>query len=198
MTITLTTAHRTARSTFFLLAVMAVTWWTGTSTIDAEQPTPARQLLQEAMHEEEALGNVTAAVDLYERVFSAVTAEEDAVAATAQLRLGLLYERLGRSTDAQRAFGDVVRNYADQVDQAAEARGRLAALEPPTPPDAAAEPFRRLMLDEVPDGVRYQSWRPSWSPGSYTRDGHHVLGYHYEQRAFELLEIESGAVRKLT
>ena len=177
---------------------MAVTWWTGTSTSDAEQQTPARQLLQEAMHEEEALGNVTAAVDLYERVFSAVTAEEDAVAATAQLRLGLLYERLGRTTDAQRAFGHVVRDFADQVDQAAEARGRLAALEPPPTPAAAAEPFRRLTLDEVPPGARYQSWRPSWTGGSYTRDGHHVLGYDREQRAFELLEIESGAVRKLT
>ncbi|MCZ6656670.1 MAG: hypothetical protein O7C67_05190, partial [Gammaproteobacteria bacterium] len=125
MTITLTLARTSIRSTVFLLVLMATTAWTEPSIIEANPNTDARQLLQEAMHQDEALGNATAALDLYARVISAATSEERGVAATAQLRLGLLYERLQRDAEAQQAFIAVVTDYANEHDIVQQAQARI-------------------------------------------------------------------------
>ena len=187
MTITLMPARRTTRYTFLLLVLMAATGWTGTSTIDAEQPTRARQLLQEAIHEEEALGNTTAAVDLYERVLSAATAEEGGVAATAQLRLGLLYERLGRTTEAQRAFGHVVSDYPDQPEQVSAAQVRLAAFTQPASSSETAMVTRRV-------------WRTTGGGlgGSLTPDGRSLTFTDWTTSDLAVRELATGTTRRLT
>src|SRR5215831_21113937 len=70
-------------------------------------------LYQKALVKERAVGDVEEALHLYQRV-TAEFGSNHALAAKAQYRLGLLYNRLGRNTEAQRAFNAVVNQYSDQ------------------------------------------------------------------------------------
>ena len=69
--------------------------------------------------------------------------------------LGLAYEKLGNA-EARKAYEQVVRNYADQTETAAEARRRLAALQPATSAAARATSPSRTST-------------PAWSSGCRTR-----------------------------
>jgi Tol biopolymer transport system component len=84
-------------------------------------------LLGEAIHQEEAEGNLEAAIAAYKKVISEY-GNNRPLAAKAQLHLGLAYEKLGNA-EARKAYEQVVRNYADQPEVAADARRHLAVLE---------------------------------------------------------------------
>ena len=95
------------------------------AVLAGQQGAAAAALYQQAMHEEDALGNLESAIKLYQRV---VAAQPDrALAANAQLRIGACYEKLGK-TEARKAYEAVLRRYADQTEVVAEARLRLEAL----------------------------------------------------------------------
>jgi len=74
-------------------------------------------LYQKALVKERAVGDVEEAIHLYQRVVKEFGSNHT-LAAKAQYRLGLLYDRIGRSDEAQRAFNVVVNQYADQTDLA--------------------------------------------------------------------------------
>lgn len=102
-------------------------------------PASAKDLYQQAAHQEDAVGNVEAAIALYRRALAAKPDRE--IAARAQLRIGLCLEKLGRP-EARQSFETVVRDYADQGAVAGQARARLTALtaaEPPRPPGTGVE-----------------------------------------------------------
>src|SRR5687767_4859876 len=72
------------------------------------------------------------------RLYTVVVAEghsQRALSGRAQYRLGVLYARIGRNDEAQRAFRTVVSEYADQPDLVKNARSRLVepVLEPVMP-----------------------------------------------------------------
>lgn len=89
------------------------------------QPSP-RELFERARMLEESNRNLTEAIALYGQV--AGQSQERELAATAQLRLGLLHERLGHKADAQRAFRTVVSQYSDHPDVLRQAQARLAGV----------------------------------------------------------------------
>jgi len=91
---------------------------------DARQ---ASNLLQEAIHLDEVVGDLKAAIALYERVADEFAAERS-LAARALVRLGQCYERLG-DAQARQAYQRVLRNYADQGEATTTAGARLAALD---------------------------------------------------------------------
>ena len=70
-------------------------------------------LYQKALVKERAVGDVEEAIRLYQRIVSEFAGNR-ALAAKAQLRVGLLYHRLGRKAEAQKAFRAVVSQYSDQ------------------------------------------------------------------------------------
>ena len=84
-----------------------------------------RELFERARLLEDSSQDLSEAVRLYGQVVGQAGGER-ALAATAQLRLGLLYERLGRDAEAQRAFTAVVTEYADQRDVVQQAQARIA------------------------------------------------------------------------
>ena len=84
-------------------------------------------LFQKALVKERAVGDVEEALRLYQRIVKEFGGNH-ALAAKAQLRMGLLYDRLGRKADAQRAYQAVVNQYADQTNEARQARAELASL----------------------------------------------------------------------
>ena len=85
-----------------------------------------RELFERARMLDESNQNLAEAIKLYGQVVSQAN-EQRALAARAQFRIGILYERLGRKADAQRAFQTVVNQYADQTELVHRARAKLPA-----------------------------------------------------------------------
>ena len=86
-------------------------------------------LLGAALHQEEVEGNLEAAIATYKKVL-AQPAGNRALAARAQFRLGVCYEKLGQG-EARKAYERVLSNYADQREVVAQAQVRLSALRRP-------------------------------------------------------------------
>src|SRR6266545_6035595 len=93
------------------------------STFAQQNP---REIFERARMLDESNQNLTEAIKLYSQVVSQSN-EQRALAARAQYRIGVLYERLGRKAEAQRAFQTVVKQYSDQSDLAGRARAKLPA-----------------------------------------------------------------------
>ncbi len=90
-------------------------------------PQSIEALMGTALRQEEVEGNIEAAIATYKKVIAADGVSR-ALAATAQYRIGLCYEKLG-NTEARRAFEQVLSNYQDQKETVALARARLNALD---------------------------------------------------------------------
>src|SRR5438270_1059858 len=84
-------------------------------------------LFQKALVKERAVGDVEEALRLYQRIVKEF-AGNHALAAKAELRMGLLYDRLGRKADAQRAYQAVVNQYSDQTNEARQARAKIVTV----------------------------------------------------------------------
>jgi Tol biopolymer transport system component len=93
----------------------------------AQTERSAEVQLKAAMHKEQVEGDLKAAIKLYQSIVEE-HAENRAVAARALLQMGQCYEKLGQA-DAREAYGQILRDYSDQPDIAAQARVRLLALE---------------------------------------------------------------------
>lgn len=137
-------------------------------------------LFQRALVSERNDGDLQQAIALYRRIADEYAADRQ-LAARALLRLGGVYELLG-SAEATTTFNRLVRDFADQEAEVADARERLVVLRPAPAPRTDGPPTRRLIEGS----------------GRVTRDGNHLLRYNEERRAFELVEIESQSVRVLT
>src|SRR5467141_3492637 len=87
-------------------------------------------LFQKALVKERAVGDVEEALRLYQRIVKEF-ASNHALAAKAELRMGLLYDRLGRKADGQQAYQAVVNQFADQTNEARQARGKIVTVAAP-------------------------------------------------------------------
>jgi YVTN family beta-propeller protein len=86
----------------------------------------AETLFQKGIHYEEVKGELEQAIGLYKEVLQKYP-NENAVAAKAQLHIGLCYEQLGEdnSQKAQEAFRAVIEKYSDQREMVRIARSKL-------------------------------------------------------------------------
>jgi Tol biopolymer transport system component len=126
--------------------------------------TGAGVVLQAAVHQETVNGNLDSAITLYRLVARDKRADRLTVA-RALLGLGRAHETLGQS-EAKRAYERVVNEFGDQLEQAATARHRLAAI-------TASASHR----DAGADGITVkQLWttRASLGIGSVSPDGRRV------------------------
>jgi Tol biopolymer transport system component len=89
----------------------------------------AEVAIQAAIKTETVDGDLRGAIEQYKKI-AAQPGAGRATVATALLRLGQCYEKLGSSDtqEARKAYEQVVREYGDQAAVAAEARSKLAAL----------------------------------------------------------------------
>jgi Tol biopolymer transport system component len=85
-------------------------------------------LFQKALAKERAEGNLDEAIALYKKVIE--ESKEESLAAKAQLRIGICYEKLGKEKAklAQEAFQKVVDNYPMQVEAVKTARAKLSVF----------------------------------------------------------------------
>jgi Tol biopolymer transport system component len=86
-------------------------------------------LFQKGLVKERAEGKLEEAIAIYQQVVQKYKTDR-ALVAKALVEIGQCYEKLGQG-QAQKAYEQVVREYADQLEQAKIASGRLAALSGP-------------------------------------------------------------------
>ncbi len=107
------------------------------------------------------------------------------LAAQAQFRIGMCYEKLGRR-EAQKAYEDVLSKYTDQTVFASKARDRLAVLKAPvaTPPRDS-----RLTIRRVPHMDRY---------GNPSPDGKFLAYIDWDKANVAVYETATDTTRALT
>jgi len=85
-------------------------------------------LFQKALAKERAEGNLEEAILLYQKVIKET--KDESLAAKAQLRIGICYEKLGKEKAklAQESFQKVINDYPKQVETVKVAREKLSSL----------------------------------------------------------------------
>jgi Tol biopolymer transport system component len=118
-------------ATITLAAILGVSVSLSGIARQAEDP---GVLLRAAMEKEEVEGDLQGAIALYKQIVAKHSAQS-AVAAKAQLHIGMCYEKLGNA-EAVKAYEAVLSRFPKEAEAVAEARARLTALrkEEPTGP----------------------------------------------------------------
>jgi Tol biopolymer transport system component len=140
-------------------------------------------LFQKALAKERAEGNLEEAIALYQKVIE--ESKDESLAAKAQLRIGICYEKLGR-IEAQKAYEMVLKNYAGQKETAAEARRRLEFLLKPED----AEESGGLSVRRVWSGPQVMTW------GSLSPNGRYLS--FVENHDLFVRDLKTGKNRRLT
>ena len=85
-------------------------------------------LFQKALAKERGEGNLEEAISLYQKVVAET--KDESLAAKAQLRIGICYEKLGlkKAKQAQKAFQKVIDNYPSQTETVKVAKEKLSIL----------------------------------------------------------------------
>ena len=140
--------------------------------------------LRAAIEKEEVEGDLQAAIEQYKNII-ADSGDNRTVAASALLRLGGCYEKLGRD-EARKTYERLVQDYADQSEQARAAQARLAALSQ-TVDDGKKPAFTiRQILTDVADSF-------ASSP-----DGKYLLFQDANSGNLAIHNLETGRNRPLT
>jgi len=163
-----------------------------TATLSSAQES-GYDLYQKALVKERALGDVEEALHLYQRVTTEFGSNH-ALAAKAQYRLGLLYDRLGRHAEAQRALNAVVSQYADQTDLVREARAKLVTASA-RPSNSASE---KSKLPTTMGMRRVWEGKLVDTEGSPSPDGALLSYTDWETGDLAVRELETGKSRHLT
>jgi len=169
----------------FLIAVLGALASVSVTARQAEDP---GVLLRSAIEKEEVDGNLQGAIDLYKQIV-AKFGDSRAIAAKAQLHIGLCYEKLGLE-EAQKAFQKVVDNYPEQSEAVREAREKLALL----------PRSRALMKTGVAEFSLRQVWAESGvdTEGSISPDGRFLSFVDWETGDLAIRELATGSNRRLT
>ncbi len=113
-------------ATFILIITVGLTGVLLMANSPTQQNRTAEVLLGAALHQEEVEGNLEKAIETYKKVLADYP-DNRPMAARALLQMGQCYEKLGKD-EARKAYERLVRDYADQSEQAKLARTRLTAL----------------------------------------------------------------------
>lgn len=135
------------RATGALGILATVLWLTATTT--GQNRSDLEVQLKAAMNKELVDGDLEGAIEIYKQIAATPNAPRP-VAAKALLQIGLCYEKLGKG-EAQKAYQQVLSNYADQTEIASQARTRLTELAKSagsTQPSAIA--LRQVWADGTP------------------------------------------------
>lgn len=144
-------------------------------------------LFQKALRLERNEGKMTEAIELYQAILKQFP-ENRQLAAEAQFRIGLCYERLGNQ-EAQNAYQTVIQDFGEQKDVVAKARDRLSKL---------ARPSEK---PEEPEGIRIkQIWKKPYTDflGSVSPDGRFLAYIHWGEGDLAIHDLTTGESRLLT
>ena len=140
-------------------------------------------LFQKALAKERAEGNLEEAIALYQKVIDKI--KDESLAAKAQLRIGICYEKLGR-IEARKAYEKVLKNYANQKDTAEEARRRLSVLLKPLAKKESGD----LLVRRVWSSPEVNTW------GALSPNGRYLS--FVENLNLCVRDLKTGKNRRLT
>jgi len=142
--------------------------------------------LQAAIKTETVDGNLKGAIEQYKKI-AAQPGAGRATIATALLRMGQCYEKLGDS-EARKAYERVVRDYADQPESSKVARERLSAL---TGRAGGTTGRTEVAMRRI--------WvAGSESPVGISPDGRYVVFIASDNNDLWLRDLQSGEQRRIT
>ena len=141
----------------------------------------AKALYQQALHQQDAIGDLKSAIALYFRVLEA--RPDRALAAQALIRVAECYQKLGDPA-FNRIYGQVIRDYADQKDAVALARSRLSGN---TPPSSGGITTRQAWTGPKVD-----------FEGSISSDGRYLSFVDRDSGDLAVHDLVSGTDRRLT
>jgi Tol biopolymer transport system component len=150
----------------------------------AQQTRSAEALLGAALHQEEVEGNLEAAIETYKKILADYPVIRP-VAARALLQMGKCYEKLGRD-EARKAYERLVREYADQSEQAKVAQSRLAAMDRPAVRQSGTA-TRRVWTGPKTDFF-----------GAVSPDGKSISFVDWETGDLAVRDLEKGTDRRIT
>jgi len=149
-----------------------------------------QDLFQQALVKEQADGDLGAAIALYQRIVRDFAGDRT-LAAKALVQMGRCHEKLG-TREAQKAYEQVLKEYADQAEAVGYARARLVVLRQSS--SEPAEPTiraRRLLAGDYPGMVDFS--------GGPTPDGRSLV---YVDSATDknlaIRNLETGTSRLIT
>jgi Tol biopolymer transport system component len=148
-------------------------------------------LFQKALRLERNEGKLMEAIELYNRVVA--QGKDETLAAQAQLRIGLCYEKLGQKTmkQAQEAFQKVIDNYPTQSEEVRIAKEKLTSLiEPRAASDDKGLKERQLLYGPE---LLYDGWLGAVSP-----DGKYVSIVDWETNDLAIRDLFTGEKQRLT
>jgi len=146
-------------------------------------------LLQQALIQEQAEGNLQAAIQLYERIVKEF-GNDRALAARALVQMGKCHEKLG-SQEAEKAYQRVVRDYADQSEFVAQARELLANMRGTA--QAGAEQPRGITTRQIHKWVYGEAF-----PLAVTPDGMDLVYVDNWFGNLAVRDLQDGESRSLT
>lgn len=170
--------------TFSLLAIALGLLLVLMPNTAAQKAQSAEVLLGEALHQEEVEGNLEAAIETCKKILAGYP-DNRPIAAKALLQMGRCYEKLGRD-GARHAYERLVRDYADQSDQAQLARARLAALAKPAVRELSMT-SRRVWTGPETDFC-----------GAVSPDGKYISFVDWTTGDLAVRDLETGTNRRLT
>lgn len=147
-------------------------------------------LFQKALAKERAEGNLEEAIALYKKVIAET--KDESLAAKAQLRIGICYEKLGikKAKQAQIAFQKVVDNYPMQTETVKVAKDKLTVLL-----RAQAVVKKGDKEFKISPVLTVSEWL-GFSAASI--DGKYLSGVDWETGDLATYEIATGKTRRLT
>jgi tetratricopeptide (TPR) repeat protein len=147
-------------------------------------------LFQKALAKERGEGNLEEAIALYQKVIEET--EDQSLAAKAQLRIGICYEKLGikRIKEAQKAYQKVIENYPGQTETVKVAQEKLSMLlRAQTVAKKGDKEFRIHRIWEGPDVDFY---------GAVSTDGNYISYTDLKTSDLAVWELATGKRRRLT
>ncbi len=170
-----------------LVIIVAVTLVMASSDVVAQKSQSAEVLFGAALHQEEVEGDYEAAIETYKKLLAEYP-DNRPLAAKAQFRIGMCYEKLGRK-EAQKAYRTVIQDYSEQKEVVAKAQERLSKLMQPD-----KEP-------EEPKGIRIkQIWKKPYLDflGTVSYDGRFLSYVDWGEGDLAIHNLVNGENRLLT
>ena len=150
-------------------------------------------LFQKALAKERGEGNLEEAIALYQKVIEET--KDESLAAKAQLRIGLCYEKLGikKSQLAQDAFQKVINDYPGQKDTVRMAKEKLANLvqaQTLVEQGDSGKNLRLVMKGTAPDALQLM--------GAPSPDGRYLTFTDWDTGNLAIYEMATKKKRPLT
>lgn len=146
-------------------------------------------LFQKALAKERAEGNLEEAIALYQKVIE--ESKDESLAAKAQFRIGICYEKLGqkKSKQAQDAFQKVIDNYPGQLEIVRLAREKLTQL-------LQAKSFEEKEDKEF--ALRKIGIGPEWGQGEISPDGRYISYIDWDTGDLAVQDLTTGEKHYIT